>query len=62
MTQYNTLIVKLSSSQVNKLISTIKNNIEITFKISPNVVVGDSNDENKMLPHKIRLCAEDVIN
>ena len=32
MTQYNTLIVKLSDSQLNKLKSGIKNGTEITLK------------------------------
>ena len=45
MTQYNTLNVKLSNSQLNKLESGIKNGTEVTLKISSNVV-GDSNDEN----------------
>ena len=45
MTQYNTLIVKLSNSQLDKLKSGIKNGPEVTLKISSNVV-GDSNDEN----------------
>ena len=44
MTQY----VKLSNSQLNKLKSGIKNNTEVTWKISSNVV-GDSNDENSFL-------------
>ena len=50
MTQYNTFNVKLSNSQLNKLKSGIKNNIQATLKISSNVV-GDSNDENNFL-HK----------
>ena len=45
MTQYNTLKVKLSHSHHIKLKSGIKNNTELTLKISSNVV-GDSNDEN----------------
>ena len=49
MTQYNTLKVKLSNSQLSKLNSGIKNNTEVTLKISSNVV-GDSNDENNFLP------------
>ena len=49
MTQY----VKLSNSQLNKLKSAIKNNTEVTQKISSNVV-GDSNDENSF-PHKLFL-------
>ena len=53
MTQYNTLNVRLSDSQLNKLKSGIKNGTEVTLKISSNVV-GDSNDENKFL-HKLLL-------
>ena len=33
MTQYNTLNVKLSNSQLNKLKSTIKNSIELTLRL-----------------------------
>ena len=53
MTQYNTLNVKLSNSQLNKLKSGIKNGTEVTLKISSNVV-GDSNDENNF-PYKLLL-------
>ena len=45
MTQYDTLNVKLSDSQFNKLKSRIKSHTEVTLKLSSNVV-GDSNDEN----------------
>ena len=45
MSQYNTLNVKLSDSQIDKLKSGIKNGTEVTLKLSSNVV-GDSNDEN----------------
>ena len=41
---HNTLNVKLSNSQL-KLISGIKNGIEVTLNLPPNVI-GDSNDEN----------------
>ena len=51
MTQYNTLYIKLSNSQLNNLKSGIKNGTEVTFKISSNVV-GDSNNENSF-PHKL---------
>ena len=44
MTQYDILNVKLSNLQLNKLKSGIKNGIEVTLKISSNVL-GDSNDE-----------------
>ena len=53
MSQYNTLNVKLSNSQLNKLKSGIKNNTEVTLKISSNVV-GDSYDENNF-PHRLLL-------
>ena len=39
MTQYNTLNVKLSNSQLNKLKLGIKNGTEETLKISSNPVV-----------------------
>ena len=44
MTQYSTLNVKLSNSQLNKLKSGIKNGIGVTLNLSSNVV-GDSNGE-----------------
>ena len=53
MTQYNTLNVKLSNSQTNKLKSRIKNNTKVTLKISSNII-GDSNDENNFL-HQLLL-------
>ena len=53
MTQYNTLKVKLSNSQLNKLKSGIKKNNEVTLKISSNVI-GDSNHENNF-PHTLLL-------
>ena len=45
MTQNNTLNVKLSNLQLNKLKLGIKNGTEVTLKRSSNIV-GDSNDEN----------------
>ena len=59
MTQYNTLNVKLSNSQLNKLKSGIKNGTEVTLKLSSNVV-GDSNDENNF-PHKLLLTNTQVL-
>ena len=50
MTQYNTLNLKLSNSQLNKLKSKIKNGTEVTLKLSSKIV-GDSNNENNF-PHK----------
>ena len=53
MTQYNTLNVKLSNSQLNKLEYGIKDKTEVTLKILSNVV-GNSNNENNF-PHKLLL-------
>ena len=53
MAQYNTLNIKLSNSQLNKVKSGIKNSTELSLKISSGVV-GDSNDENNFM-HKLLL-------
>ena len=53
MTQKNTLNVKLSNSQLNKLKSGIKNGTKVILKLSSNVIV-DSNNENDF-PHKLLL-------
>ena len=51
--QCNTLNVKLSNLQLNKLKSGIKNGTEVTLKHSSNIV-GDSTDGN-IFPHKVLL-------
>ena len=51
MTQYNTLIVKLSNSQINKFKSGRKNGTEVTVNVSSNVI-GNSYDENNF-SHKL---------
>ena len=51
MTEYNTLNVKLSNSQINKLKSGIKKGTELTLNLSSNVA-GRSNDETNF-PHKL---------
>ena len=48
MTQYNTLIVKLSSSQLNNLKSVIKNGTEVTLTLSSNLI-GNFEDETNFL-------------
>ena len=53
MTQYNTLNVKLSNSQLNKLKPTIKNETGVTLNLSWNIIC-DSNDENNF-PYKLLL-------
>ena len=44
MTQYNTLHVKISNSQLNKLKSGIKNGTEVTLNLSSNFI-GSSDDK-----------------
>ena len=58
MTQYNTLNVQLSNSQLNKLKSGIKNGTEVTLKLLSNVV-GDSNNETNFL-HRLLLTSTPV--
>ena len=53
MTQYNSLNVKLSNSQLNKLKSAIKNEAEVVLRLSSNMI-GNSNDETNV-PHKLLL-------
>ena len=48
MIQYNTLNLKLSNSQLNKLKLGIKNRTEVTLKSSSNII-GDSNHKNNFL-------------
>ena len=58
MTQYSSLNVKLSNSQLNKLKSSIKNETDVVFRISSNMV-GDSND-NTNFPHESLLTNRQV--
>ena len=60
MTQYNSLNVKLSNSQLNKLKSSIKNETDVVLGISSNMV-GDSND-NTNFPHELLLTNRQVAN
>ena len=53
MTQYNTLNVKLSISQLNNLKPALKNGTELTLNLSSNLI-GNSNYETN-LPHKLIL-------
>ena len=53
MTQYNSLNVKLSNSQLNKLMSAIKNGTDVILKLSSNMV-GNSDDEANF-PHRLLL-------
>ena len=60
MGQYNSLNVKLSNSQLNKLKSAIKNEAEIILRISSNMV-GDSDDKINF-PHELLLTNRKVAN
>ena len=58
MTQYNRVNVKLSTSQLNKLKSVIKNENDVVIRLSPNMI-GDSNDKNNF-PHELLLTDRQV--
>ena len=58
MTQYNSLNVKLSNSQLNKLKSAIKNETEVVLRLSSNMI-GD-NELNIL--HKLLLFNRQVAN
>ena len=60
MTQYNSLHVKLSNSQLNKLKSSIKNETDVVLRISSNMV-SNSND-NTIFPHELLLANRQVAN
>ena len=60
MTQYNSLNVTLSNSQLNKLKSSIKNETDVVLRISSNMV-GNSND-NINFPHELLLTNRQVAN
>ena len=57
MTQYNSLNVKLSNSQLNKFKSAIKNETEVVLRLSN--MIGD-NETN--FPHKLLLTNRQVSN
>ena len=60
MTQYNSLNVKLSNSQLNKLKSSIKNETDVVLGISSNKI-GNSND-NTNFAHELLLTNRQVAN
>ena len=53
MTQYNSLNVKLSESQLNKLKSEIKNKTHVVLRLSSNMM-GNSDDKTSF-PHELLL-------
>ena len=59
MTQYNSLNVKLSNSQLNKLKSTIKNGTDVVLRLSSNMVDNSNNETN--FPHKLFLTNRQIL-
>ena len=60
MIQYNSLNVKLSNSELNKLKSAIKNETDAVLRLSSNMI-GNSDDEISF-PHKLLLTDRQVAN
>ena len=60
MIHYNSLNVKLSNSQLNKLKSAIKNETEVVLRLSSNMI-GNSDDEIS-LPRKLLSTNRQVAN
>ena len=58
MTQHNSLNVKLSNSQLNKLKSAIKNETEVILRLSWNMI-GNSDDETNF-PNKLLITCRQV--
>ena len=56
MTQHNSLNIKLSNSQLNKLKSAIKNETEVVLRLSSNMI--GNNQTN--FPHKLLLTDRQV--
>ena len=56
MTQYNSLNVKLSNSQLRKLKSAIKNESEVVLRLTSNMIVNNENN----FPHDILLADRQV--
>ena len=56
MTQYNSLNVKLSNAQINKLKSAIKNETDVILRLSSNMIGNLTelhSDDEVNLPHKL---------
>ena len=60
MTQYNSLNVKLSNSQLNKLKSAINNGNDVVLRLSSNMI-GNFDDKTNFL-HKALLTNRQVAN
>ena len=60
MTQCNSLNVKLSNSQLNKLKSAIKKETDVILRLSSNMIGNSDNETN--FPHKLLLSNRQVAN
>ena len=60
MTQYNSLNVKLSNSQLNKLKSAIKNGTDVVLRLSSNMIGNSDHEAN--FSHKLLLTNRQVAN
>ena len=60
MTQYNSLNVKLSNSQLDKLKSAMEDETEVVLRLSSNMI-GDSDDKINF-PHELLLTNRQVAN
>ena len=60
MAEYNSLNVKLSNSQLNKLKSAIKNKSEVVLRLSSNMI-GNPGDETNFW-HELLLTNREVAN
>ena len=58
MTLYNSLNIKLSNSQHNKLKSVTKNKTEVVLRLSSNMI----GDDETNLPHQLLLTNRQVVN
>ena len=60
MAQYNSLNVRISTSQLNQLKSSIKNGTKVVLRLSSNMI-GNSNDKTNF-PHELLLTNRQVAN
>ena len=58
MARYNSLNIKLSNSQLNKLKSAITNKTEVVLRLSSNMIGNSDNETN--FPHKLLLTNRQV--
>ena len=60
MTQYNSLNVKLSNSQLSKLKSAIKNENDVVLRLSSNMICNSNDNTN--FPYELLLTNRQVAN